>query len=122
MNVQLLLLIVLFCIVHSFRLNILLDEQYTPKLSDFGFQCPLPKEVGSTSVLLTPDLLRVQNCRGYLASEFCCGEIGPHSDIFAYGIVSYKKNKQHYHCIILLFFLHYIYHLRQICLEMYNAV
>uniref|UniRef100_A0A8C5DY86 Interleukin-1 receptor-associated kinase 4 n=1 Tax=Gouania willdenowi TaxID=441366 RepID=A0A8C5DY86_GOUWI len=62
--------------------NILLDEEFVAKISDFGLTRAL---VNQTSTTMTTD--RVLGTRAYMAPEALRGEITPKSDIFSFGVV-----------------------------------
>ena len=57
------------------------------KVADFGYHIPLPKQIGSTSIISTVDVSATVKCRGYLPSEFGEGIMGAETDVYAYGIV-----------------------------------
>ena len=69
-----------------FSQNILLDENFNAKVSDFGLAIPRPMQVGSTQVITT--ITFIPSNRGYLAPEYFEVPVGPYTDIYSYGVVS----------------------------------
>ena len=72
------------------RHNILLDGTLTPYLADFGFLMALPLEHNSSCLVTSTASIALAGTRGYLAPEFVLGKMGPNSDIYSYGIVSFE--------------------------------
>ena len=70
------------------RHNILIDENFSARVADFGFVTPLPENVGSTSVISAKGSVLLAGTRGYLAPEFTDGKRRAKSDVYSYGIVS----------------------------------
>ncbi|XP_051978505.1 interleukin-1 receptor-associated kinase 4 [Xyrauchen texanus] len=62
--------------------NILLDECFIPKISDFGLTRASAKQ--SNSTVMTQ---RIVGTTAYMAQEALRGEITPKSDIFSFGVV-----------------------------------
>ncbi|KAJ3596475.1 hypothetical protein NHX12_002882 [Muraenolepis orangiensis] len=62
--------------------NILLDENFVAKISDFGLTRASPARSSATVVTE-----RVVGTRAYMAPEALRGEITPKSDIFSFGVV-----------------------------------
>ncbi|KAG7521690.1 Interleukin-1 receptor-associated kinase 4 [Solea senegalensis] len=62
--------------------NILLDERFVAKISDFGLTRASAKRT-STTVMTE----RVVGTRAYMAPEALRGEITPKSDVFSFGVV-----------------------------------
>ena len=59
------------------RHNILLDGGLNAILAYFGFEAPLPLQVGSTSVVTAAGAITLAGTRGYLAPELLRGNMGP---------------------------------------------
>ncbi|KAG7277231.1 hypothetical protein CRUP_015279, partial [Coryphaenoides rupestris] len=62
--------------------NILLDENFAAKISDFGLTRASP-----THSLTTMQTERVVGTRAYMAPEALRGQITPKSDVFSFGVV-----------------------------------
>ncbi|XP_068595904.1 interleukin-1 receptor-associated kinase 4 [Brachionichthys hirsutus] len=62
--------------------NILLDEKFAAKISDFGLTRASAKRTSTT--MMTE---RVVGTRAYMAPEALRGEITPKSDVFSFGVV-----------------------------------
>ncbi|XP_029010155.1 interleukin-1 receptor-associated kinase 4 [Betta splendens] len=62
--------------------NILLDEHFTAKISDFGLTRASAKHT-STTVMTE----RIVGTRAYMAPEALRGDITPKSDVFSFGVV-----------------------------------
>lgn len=64
--------------------NILLDEHFTAKISDFGLTRASPKRTSTT--MMTE---RIVGTRAYMAPEALRGEITAKSDVYSFGVVRY---------------------------------
>ncbi|XP_041650932.1 interleukin-1 receptor-associated kinase 4 [Cheilinus undulatus] len=62
--------------------NILLDEKFVAKISDFGLTRASPKKTSTT--MMTE---RIVGTRAYMAPEALRGEITAKSDVFSFGVV-----------------------------------
>ncbi|KAM1160705.1 hypothetical protein ACFX19_034280 [Malus domestica] len=74
-------------IVHRFvnSSNILLDEQFVPKLSDFGRCMTGPRTLSNG--LIRWDSVMVNGTYGYIAPEAFYGQLTEKSDVFSFGLV-----------------------------------
>lgn len=68
--------------------NILLDENYNAKVSDFGFCVQLNTSSNKTIFTAIPGE-GMPGTRGYIAPECCDGKFSMKSDVYSYGIVRY---------------------------------
>lgn len=69
--------------MYFFSANILLDEAFTAKVSDFGLARASDK-LAQTVMTST-----VVGTTAYMAPEALRGEITPRSDIYSFGVVSF---------------------------------
>jgi serine/threonine protein kinase len=65
--------------------NILLDEHYTAKLSDFGFALDLSFITEDKTLVTAPMIARTE---GYVPPKQTSGKFSSKSDVFIYGVVS----------------------------------
>lgn len=65
--------------------NILLDQDYTPKICDFGLSKALSLRKGKSSVVLTE---RICGTKAYLPPEALKGHISRRLDVYSFGVVS----------------------------------
>ena len=65
--------------------NILIDGDLMAKVTDYGLAVPVV-HVGSTQVRALTTA--VTGNRGYTAPEYVDGKVGPHLDVYSYGVVS----------------------------------
>uniref|UniRef100_A0A3B3W0V7 Interleukin-1 receptor-associated kinase 4 n=1 Tax=Poecilia latipinna TaxID=48699 RepID=A0A3B3W0V7_9TELE len=70
--------------------NILLDENFVAKISDFGLTRASAKH---TSTTMRTD--RIVGTRAYMAAEALRGEITPKSDVFSFGVVRFGHTHTH---------------------------
>ena len=68
--------------------NVLIDDNFTAKVADFGFITPLPQNVGSIAVVTAAGAISLAGTRGYTAPEYADGKRGTKSDVYSYGVVS----------------------------------
>lgn len=66
--------------------NILLDENFVAKISDFGLTRASAKHTSTT--VMTESV--VGTC-AYMAPEALRGEITPKSDVFSFGVVGFPR-------------------------------
>ena len=78
------IIFVFFCFVSA---NILLDERFVAKVSDFGLTRASSKRTSTT--MMTE---RIVGTRAYMAPEALRGEITPKSDVFSFGVVGFPAD------------------------------
>ena len=98
--------------------NILLDENYNAKVSDFGFCVQLDTSSDKTIFTAIPGE-GMPGTRGYIAPECCDGKFSMKSDVYSYGIVRYYSQCPHFtklkrNSLIILFL--------QVCLETFSGL
>ena len=71
-----------------FRSNILLDEHFTAKISDFGFSIQVPESYGKKTLITVGPGLGLPGTPGYRPPEFSDGHYSTKSDVYSYGVVS----------------------------------
>ena len=68
--------------------NILLDEHFVPKLSDFGLARELPNQSSRSSSTFSSRSAVVRGTMAYMAPEFVRSrKLTPRTDVYAYGVV-----------------------------------
>ncbi len=75
------------------RQNILLDENMSGKVADFGIVTALPTTVGSTTLFTAAATVALAGTRGYMPPEFADGKRGVRSDVYSYGVVSFRSTQ-----------------------------
>lgn len=70
--------------------NILLDEKFVAKISDFGLTRASAKRTSTT--MMTE---RIVGTRAYMAPEALRGEITAKSDVFSFGVVGFLQTHTH---------------------------
>ena len=73
--------IIVLCNSH----NVLLNEHFTAKLSDFGFSVDLPAIKEGRTVVTAPLIACTE---GYCPPEITSGQFSAKSDMYSYGVVS----------------------------------
>ncbi len=69
------------------RSNVLLDRHLTAKLGDFGFTQELPLSMRGHTMVTA---VAVAKSLGYSPPELDTCHVSPKSDVYSYGIVSFK--------------------------------
>ena len=64
--------------------NILLDDHFTAKISDFGFALHLPQVQQNKTMVTAPLIARTE---GYFPPEITSGKFSDKSDVYSYGVV-----------------------------------
>ena len=72
--------------------NILLDEKFVAKISDFGLTRASAKRTSTT--MMTE---RIVGTRAYMAPEALRGEITAKSDVFSFGVVGFLQAHTYTH-------------------------
>lgn len=76
----------MFSFIVTFSANILLDDNFVAKISDFGLT-----RASANRTLTTMMTERIVGTRAYMAPEALRGEITSKSDIFSFGVVSFPQ-------------------------------
>jgi serine/threonine protein kinase len=87
------LLIKIYNFFISCRSNVLLDENVSSKISDFGFSAQTPKRVGNTTLLSAKHGLPGTN--GYRPPEYADCKYSTKSDVYSFGVVNLCIGRVH---------------------------
>ena len=76
-------------ILYKYRSNVLVDGQFNSKLGDFGFTKEMPIALSDSITLKTAE--SIAKTAGYAAPEIDICRHSVKTDVYSYGVVSFKK-------------------------------